>query len=562
MVAVTFFGAGAAPVPGDKLRFIVSETVTLTAALLDAADLVIAGGTLGAVSAPPTMISNHEVEITLGTGVSLVAGATTFTFGAANDAVADGDGQLAVAGTIRTLTKADLDVPLITALTLSAVHPTLNGTGAASGTLQVATTGFDVDLGYADLTSGVDPTLNIIKADVAVLVGGASLVAGENLVPHLTAGTASSTVGSYTVPAGVVFPAGPVTISCYVIDTTGRVSAVSTFAFLAKTMTQALQPFEKNVNASQVWFLDTSRDIESMVVNPVNPTTPVQLTAGANSRSDLEDLFQVLGLWTAAPAANVIGTKNSNEVVMDLFRARVLNEMAGFFAGANISFTFTAPGAFPNAQFVDYNSFSFSQICIAASATTVGNIGIAGRAIFDPHNEVHVDDCLTNFNGERLGVFLHTIVNDAFLAGASTQFALTFNPLMPTRIGGGTSNPVGSSLEPLDPSRLTGATNDQRASDIARAINDLARLTAVITAHECGHSMGLVQDGAMPNGLYGNHAAFTGSSPGHIAMPASVFPGNSLNIMSPALGYVESLDLGTKFNSLNLAYLRESVIYN
>ena len=73
--------------------------------------------------------------------------------------------------------------------------------------------------------------------------------------------------------------------------------------------------------------------------------------------------------------------------------------------------------------------------------------------------------------------------------------------------------------------------------------------------------MGLVQDLAMPNGLYGNHPTF-GLSSGHMSMPSAVFPGNSFNIMTPAISYVGALDLGTRFNTLNLAYLRESVIYN
>ena len=113
-----------------------------------------------------------------------------------------------------------------------------------------------------------------------------------------------------------------------------------------------------------------------------------------------------------------------------------------------------------------------------------------------------------------------------------------------------------------DGNRLTGLS-DSRATSITSAIGDLARFTAVLLAHECGHSMGLVQDGAMPVGLYGGDSVnFPGSLDGHLVMPSSIFPGNSINIMTPMISYSNSLDSSTGFNTLNLAYLREVAIYN
>jgi hypothetical protein len=45
-------------------------------------------------------------------------------------------------------------------------------------------------------------------------------------------------------------------------------------------------------------------------------------------------------------------------------------------------------------------------------------------------------------------------------------------------------------------------------------------------------------------------------------MPSALFPGQSFNIMSPAISYPGAIDVRSGFNSLNLAYLREAVIYN
>ncbi|MFN9703393.1 MAG: hypothetical protein ACK595_01070, partial [Planctomycetota bacterium] len=112
-----------------------------------------------------------------------------------------------------------------------------------------------------------------------------------------------------------------------------------------------------------------------------------------------------------------------------------------------------------------------------------------------------------------------------------------------------------------DGGRLAGTTNDARRTQIDVGIRDFARFCATVVAHECGHSMGLVQDGAMPIGLYGGDAAnFPGSTEGHIRNTA-LFPVGSTNIMSPSLSYDTAIGSGTAFNRLNLAYLREQVTY-
>ena len=65
LVSVTFLGAGANPVSGDKLRFLISDAAALVAGVeLSGTDLTIVGGTI-AVTGLPTVISTHVVEVTL-----------------------------------------------------------------------------------------------------------------------------------------------------------------------------------------------------------------------------------------------------------------------------------------------------------------------------------------------------------------------------------------------------------------------------------------------------------------------------------------------------------------
>ncbi|MEE2887729.1 MAG: hypothetical protein VX951_09905 [Planctomycetota bacterium] len=558
LLAVSFAGSAASPVAGDKLRLLMSEAVSLSGASLDGSDLVISGGgSLGTLTAAPVVLNSIVVEITLGAGVDLTVGSTTVDFSSANDAVQDAHGLVAVASTAKTLTKADLDVPVINDLTVANVHRLLNGSGAAGGVLQAATTGFAINARVSD-TSAISAGLSVISSNQTVQVHGLSIAAGENLAGDLTATTGSGTI-AFAVPAAVRFPDGAHTLTVRLADVTGQVSQPANFSFLAKTLTAANRPFENG----QTWFLDTSRDLESYTLSPASATAaaPVLVVDGASGRSDLEDLFRILGLQSGAPLPNVSGSKDSNEVVMDLFEDRLLTDLSSFFSSVNITFTFTSPGSFPSSTTVPYASHPFSQICIAGAHEVGGTTGVLGLAIFDKQNQSQVNDCEEDFKGSRLGVFLHTLITTGEQSSQSTQFRVTYDPFTPARSG----SPIGAAG---DAAALVAMLNNNtpsgaRGLKIQRAIEDLARFTALVLAHECGHSMGLVEDGAMPTGLYGGDSVnFPSSTSGHIKMPDSVFSGGSLNIMTPAIGYIGGVDGSSKFNSLNLAYLREQVVHN
>ena len=95
-----------------------------------------------------------------------------------------------------------------------------------------------------------------------------------------------------------------------------------------------------------------------------------------------------------------------------------------------------------------------------------------------------------------------------------------------------------------------------------RLISLIARFIATVTAHEVGHSVGLVINGAMPTGLYGNdNTNFPGSVDSHIRN-TSLFPTGATNVMSPSLNFTLATSSSSAFNTLNLAYLREQIFYN
>ena len=561
LVSAVFIGATSTPAAGDRLQLVLSEDVTLVGGnLLDDSDVTLSAGTLGTIVSLPTLISARVVEIQLGVGVAFTPGSTTIDFSMGNDVVRDTSGILVGALTPKVIADGDADDPTVNSLTLNSIVGLLNGSGPAGGTLQVPPNGLTIDITYSDTTSAVNPAQTLVAVNVQTTVGGIPRATGQNLLPDLTVLTATATSATYLVPAQLVMPNLTIVMTVQVTDTTGRVSAPATFTCAVFPFTDPVRPFETNVNASQVWFVDFSRDVESYTVDLVSPSppgVPIEVNSSANSNPDILDLLSTVGLQHSSPIANVIGSKNSNEVVFDLFRAEALSQLATLFSGINITFTDVSPGTFPSpAGFVSYNSGTFSQMCIAGSFDTAGGTGVLGLALSDPNNANQENDCLTDFTGSRLGVFLHTIVNSGFLQSPVSTFRQTYDPFTPAR--GGT--PIGA--DSMDGQRLTDVLNDARATQIDLAIQSLARFAAVVAAHEMGHSMGLVQENAMPSGLYGNDSVnFPGSNDGHIIMPASIFTGGAINVMTPALSFTGTLISTTRFNTLNLAYLRERVLY-
>jgi hypothetical protein len=554
IVTAAFVGATSTPAAGETLQLFFSEDVELVAGtLLTDADLTLsAGATLGAVATPPSRIGARAIAVTLGAGVTFTPGTTTVAFGPGNDVVRDAGGALGIDGTPVTIGTSDGVAPTLGNVTIAAIDDALNGTGPAGGTLQVPAIGWTIDLAFSD-NGAIDHARTQVTTTAAVATAGGSQPPGTNLLPFLTAVATSNTAASYRVPPATVFPNGPFTLTCVVVDTSGLASEPVSFAASTRAFSPSLQPFETTVNPQQVWFVDFARDVESFTTSTRNGGVSVDVVDGANGRSDFEDLLRVLGLNTATPIPNVAGNQDSNQVAIARFEAGLLADLATLYAGTNIAFTTTPPGgSFGTSSSLPYDQIGYSQISVAGSSTTAGVLGIA---IFDPSNATQNDDTRTDFQGQRLGVFLHTLADAGLSSASVSAFRLTFDPLAPA-VGG-----IAVGTDPDDGDRLTGDTTDARADQILTAIDELARFTAVVLAHECGHSMGLVQNGAMPLGLYGNDTVnFPGSSDGHIRTQA-LFPSGATNVMSPSLSYSLAIHPATAFNRLNLAYLREQVFY-
>ena len=557
IVTASFSGGGAAPAAGDALILSFSTAVVLTTGrLLTDLDFTLSeGATLGDVTDPPSLLNTTTLSITLGEGVALVPGTSTIALGNDNDAVGGTETAPQGGGDPVTIEASDGAQPAISNVTIAAVDGELNGTGPAGGVLQTPVNGWSLDVTYSDNTA-VATALTVITADVSVATSSGTRLPGADLSPFFDELSASNTFASYRVPTSTQFPTGPVTLTVIVYDVSGLSSAPATFDLTVKPFTDALQPFETTVHASQVWFLDFGRDLESYSTSAAGAGFAVDVTAGANGVTDFDDLLRVLGLASSGGSPSVTLAAVSERVQQD-----IESQLAAFYGEANVTFTRTQPaGSFGGNPSVFYESLGYSAISIGGASSSVGVLGLA---IFDPSNRTQNDNTIDDFESPpgsgllvRLGVFLHTIVDSGMQSGASSVFRQTFDPFSPAQGG----VPIGDDAD--DDQRFAGTLSDARATEMDIALSAYARFAATVTAHECGHSVGLVVNGPMPQGLYGNDSVnFPGSADGHIRNQ-SLFPPQASNIMSPGLSFTSATSPSTQFNTLNRAYLLEQVFYN
>ena len=567
LVSVVFTGSSpsdSTPDPGDTLTFFFSRAVQIVSGpVLDDTRVELSNGSLGTGIVAPTLVNERTVRVTLGTGVAFTVGSDTIRLAETQDVIRDSRGGTIETSRIVTILLTDGVQPTISFLSINAVPAELNGTGAAGGLHQVPRSGFRIAASYDDPGGSIDTSGFLVTSSIDVRSSGTLFPAGANLFSELQQTSLTATDFVLTVPSTLVFNEGECTLSLIVKDNSGLLSDTATFAFRVRTPDVATRPFE----SGQTWFLDLSRDLDALSSRDGTGSFVVidAPVSGPNSISDFdEDLF-ILGLRTDSPLAGVVGTKDSNEVVLDLVKAAILTNLQRYYAETSVQFTFDDPGAFPSSRpFVAYDKANHSRMAIGGAT---GASGTLGTAIYDPHNAQQDNNSLDAGTYDnvvltaRLGVFLHTMI-EADINRFGSQLRADFDTLIRFR-----GQPVGEETT-NDATRLANLTTqtagDARQDVIGTAIANLGRFIAVLVAHECGHSVGLVEDGAMPGGLYGGMPAqFAGSTSGHIGLSTTtIFPSSATEILSPAVSYERSIATETDFNPLLRAYLQERAFYD
>lgn len=423
-----------------------------------------------------------------------------------------------------------------------------------------------------------------------------------------------------TVPATVVFHQNEgetVTIlTVRVSDKSGNFSSNATFTFRVKTRTNANRPFEQNV----VWLIRFDRDVWNLnavfngggtcTVNGYNASGPFSndgttlanggLSTGANGIADFTEDLYMYGLISDPDIGGnntvaVSGTgKNIQQIMLEIMKDKVIDYLQNFWYDGinNVEFRQdnTGLGTWPvQASIPIFTGVNYSQISVGgAPRNDEQNEGSLGTAFFDgatiagtdPANGNHFNnfDRISGVNA-LLGEFPASLF--VFFVNGAGQFRTDFDPLLNSAARhGGSGGPVGDvSMDALRVLQLyeehteqnfaAGEINDARTATIRNACDHLALNISRTLAHECGHSMSLVANGAQPAGLFGGDSGnFPSSSNHHINLTtngpnpngSALFVNPDSNIMAPASSYDAALAPGTRFSSHIMAYLKEQLI--
>jgi Bacterial Ig-like domain len=392
--------------------------------------------------------------------------------------------------------------------------------------LAVPKSGFELSI-LADDPSNYDVDLGSFEAEItgpAVGIDSDQILAG---------GTITKKGLGFVVALNQAFKPGAYTFRARVADMAGNVGVSAPLEFRVVESDSSVMPFER----TQVVYVrfDLDRD--------------------GNRRADfVDDLFR-LGLATEGDP------NGTNQRMIDIMRDGVLAQTHAIYerkknggrkpeGSIPVLFTATRPRG------VRYSEMAFGGLDPAARAGrkySEKSSGILGRAYFDRNNASRSDRNIGTNPG--LGVFggelflfeveTHLSLYPSFV----TTFARRFMKVVPEM--GGTS----AGNHPLDRQVLAREFDLNNASpqamrryfDIFLALDDWASATAVILAHETGHTVGLVATGAPPTGLHGDRSL-------HNRYPRLG------NVMSSAVGYESLVNLSYRFRDLNAAYLRQRIL--
>lgn len=473
----------------------------------------------------------------------------------------------------------DAHVPFSLLLTVNEVPAAMNGSApftANSGSstafsLTLPTHGFTVDVTWR----GSDAAPSSLKVTCDQDLG--PVKAGQDLSSYFTMTPGKAT---WLIPQAMAGSPGSATFSASLKDkSTARSSSLAVTLF---KRTYKQDPFR----LLDTWVLVFGGD-QFTVTTGKDPSGwwRVSSSKTKNSLADFEEDLRAAGLSTPAmlPAAAKLkkGTAAGTNAIM---RAWMEQEILG---GARSAFGLKADGSMaPGAVNIrllsdsdpaapNYLTFSPEVLKGTETSRAFSCISVGGGDLTRPYLGLASGGDVGNLKNEanlspNRGVFTTAAV--AFLASAAVKDP-TLKMLLRQLMGdfvpelGEGGKRVGEHT--LDATILAAGFDPKTASAAARSrydkllfiVQTIGRLAGALTAHEMGHSLGLVPDGAPPYGLFGGEkkASFTNGSrttshhidtPGFNLMEAG--PGSAAGAKIDIMSYLSE----PRFNALNMAYLR------
>jgi hypothetical protein len=481
----------------------------------------------------------------------------------------------------------DSFVPLTLELTVNRIPVAMNGSvpftnksGALeSFRLAVPRSGFSVDVTWRGSTARPE-TLKVV-ADLPLGSGATAIPAGSDLAPRFAR---EPEAARWLVPAELAAAPGPIRFKATLGD--GAQTLESSLEVEAVERTFLLDPFR----LEDTWLLVFSQDLYTLT-RTTSASGAIELASSAqpNGLADFEEDLRAVGLGSAQmlPAAAALtrdGVTGTNAILRRWLEREIVGAVRkAYLLGADGATTpdsvrvrFVAeyePGA-PKLANYQQQTLKGGETAKAFSAIAIGG-GDVGKALLglsktlderNLTNEKNTGPTYGVFTSRAIATLLELLGKDAMVKGV---FKVLFGDFVPELGLGG--KPVGEHT--LDAEILAAGFDPKQASPAAAArhqklrfiVETLGRLCGALTAHEIGHSLGLVADGPPPHGHFGGEskASFVNgarTTTGHIDTPGfnlmEAGPGSAPNAPLDPLQYLTE----PRFNELNLAYLQGRVL--
>jgi hypothetical protein len=496
----------------------------------------------GTTTVPTAIALGADLKTIAITPHAELATSTTYTT-AVTASVKDfcGNAFSATSYTFTTNSGTDTTAPTIDEVVIEALPPDMDGSGTYVNSSGTSGNAFDVFLPrggwlvtvhYSDEGgAGIDESTFSAKASVAVGSASANTELASNF-------TVTSTQATWRIPAQGLATGDDATFTFKISDlastpsvSTSKVVTIDVFDLAGTAQNGGdYDPF----GSRDTWVLRL--DLDAYTATYTTTTSPPKqgatTTVKSNGLLDLDEALRLVGLnsgnMTTAAAATVNGShRGTNAIVRAIFMQRTrawLRERFGIAQDGtrdadSVNIEFLLPGeqgslsAMPSySSTVSSNSSkAFSEISIGGTDGAESNAysggGVIGRSWRNPRNTRREVDINTG-SGTNLGVFLLSMMKYRVNSGTGSYFGSVVSTQLVT-IHGGT--PVGEHASDddvtagsFDRTTSTNATHNARYDAIMEAIEAVALYTSTVLAHEIGHAVGLVENGAPKTGLFGN----------------------------------------------------------
>ena len=262
------------------------------------------------------------------------------------------------------------------------------------------------------------------------------------------------------------------------------------------TRTAALHPFDQDDH----WLLTFDRDAGHLVVaGSVDAGLQVTTTTAPDGTADWIEALQAVGLQGGDDAFN------------SALRARLLERMRhhlrSFYhqdpaTGAIGSESVRVHLHFQGDAASAWQGKALSTIAIGGDSPPVaGKLTLFGRASFDSRNGGPNDDTKPGY-----GVFTTAMLRAILTNPLSVALVSDFAPAAGGKAFGSLPGDAAFVDPKFDPDALPAGPVRDRGKVFAFAMKYLGLGLAAVTAHEIGHSLGLVQAGFPPRGMLAGEA--------------------------------------------------------